>query len=292
MNLRSLARLVFRQGQSGSSAQHALLSSLALAWVIEARDPYTGGHLWRVSRFATLPGQQAGLSESETWTVSLGAFLHDLGKIAVPDNILRKTDRLTKEEYSVIKTHSEIGKALLAKHPIGSLAMDAVYSHHERPDGKSYPHGLTAGEIPQASAIVGIGDAFDAMTRTRPYRQGIPIERALSIIQENLGTQFDARFGRDFLKLGESHDLRHIVGHSDEGIPLQHCLACGPTIVIRHDTKLASVIFCPACGEGYAFKGGSNAPAPLGKSDKAAALRSIPDKELIARVVGTPWSAI
>ncbi|MFM0527394.1 MULTISPECIES: HD-GYP domain-containing protein [Paraburkholderia] len=124
--------------------------------------------------------------------------------------------------------------------------MDAVYSHHECPDGKGYLQKLKGDAIPRAAAIIGICDAFDAMTSNRPYRRGMPIEKALSIVAENSGTQFDAKFAEEFLQLGKLNDLCHIVGHSDEGIPLQQCRACGPTIVVKRDTTLGTPIFCPA----------------------------------------------
>ncbi|WP_082624994.1 HD-GYP domain-containing protein [Paraburkholderia caribensis] len=293
MKIARLAAAMFGSTKSESVPEDKLLLSLlALAWVVEARDPYTGGHLWRVSRFASLLARRVGLSEEETWTVSIGGFLHDLGKIAVPDAVLRKTDRLTDEEYAIIQTHPEVGRALIADHPLGSMVMDAVYSHHERPDGKGYPQGLTKEAIPRASAIIGICDAFDAMTSNRPYRKGMPVEKALSIINVNLGVQFDDEFGQAFLQLGNSRDLHHIVGHSDEGIPLQHCRGCGPTIVIRRGAALDTPIFCPACGTGYEFKGFSVEPEPSGKVANARNLRMPPDTDLIAGVIRRTHDAV
>jgi len=225
----SLASRLFGQAGPAHSADRPLLDSLlALAWVVEARDPYTGGHLWRVSRYASLLARQIGLSDREVANVSVGGFLHDLGKIAVPDSVLLKTERLTDSEYAVIKTHPEVGKRLLAKHPFSERIADAVYAHHERPDGKGYPLGLAGNEITPMAAIIGICDAFDAMTSTRPYRKAMPIDDAFSVVRDNLGTQFNREYGEMFLKLGGSVNLYHIAGHSDEGIPLQYCQTCGP----------------------------------------------------------------
>lgn len=135
------------------------------------------------------------------------------------------------------------------------------------------------------SAIVGICDAFDAMTSARPYRKPMPLERALSIIGENLGTQFDERFGKIFLTFGETENLRHIAGHSDDGIPLRHCATCGPTIVVRRNSVVNPQVFCPACGTGYQLDGDHNAPVPTGSHASAQDLEPEPDEELISRLI-------
>lgn len=261
-----------------------LTSLLALAWVVEARDPYTGGHLWRVSRYASLLAEAAGLSSHEIAMTTIGGFLHDLGKIAVPDAVLRKTDRLTNEEYDVIKTHPQVGRNLLAAHPFGILVIDAIYAHHERPDGKGYPEGLTKDVIPAMSAIVGICDAFDAMTSARPYRKAMTVEAALGILRENLGTQFHEEHGDLFLQLDGDRNLQHIVGHSDDGIPLQHCFACGPTIVIRSDTRIGDHVFCPACRTGYRFEDKHTPMKQSGSQASVSDLIEAPDETLIRKI--------
>jgi putative nucleotidyltransferase with HDIG domain len=283
----SFASRLFGQVESALSADRPLLDSLlALAWVVEARDPYTGGHLWRVSRYASLLARQIGLSDRDVANISVGGFLHDLGKIAVPDSVLLKTERLTDAEYAVIKTHPEVGKRLLAKHPFGERIADAVYAHHERPDGKGYPLGIAGNEITPMAAIIGICDAFDAMTSTRPYRKAMPIDDAFAVIHDNLGTQFNREYGEMFLKLGRTVNLYHIVGHSDEGIPLQHCHTCGPIVVVRPDTPEDSEVYCPACTTGYQFKNLISALLPTGNKANAADLAPSPDLALIARVTG------
>lgn len=272
-----------RQSQTPT---HAILSSLlALAWVVEARDPYTGGHLWRVSRYAAMLARAAGLSARDVSRIALGGFLHDLGKISIPDAILLKTERLTDAEYAIVKTHPEIGRKLLARHPVGEIVVDAVYSHHERPDGKGYPQGLGAANISRMAAIVGICDAFDAMTSARPYRKPMAADKAMSIIRENLGTQFDRRLGEVFLQFNDSENLHHVVGHSDDGIPLQHCFTCGPTIVVRRDSPIDERVFCPACRTGYQFKGFHTALARTETHADASDLEPKPDEALIERVV-------
>lgn len=251
------------KGLLGSSGpqQHArhqedlLTSLLVMAWMVEARDPYTGGHLWRVSQFSQLLATRAGLADGDVSRITVGAFLHDLGKISVPDHILGKKDRLTDEEYAVIKTHPDVGWRMLSSHPLAKLAEQAVRAHHETPDGRGYPLGLAGNDIAVDARIVGICDAFDAMTSTRPYRKGMPVNQALDIIEKNLSTQFDREMGERFVALGQGGELDHIVGHSDSGIPLQMCLMCGPTIAVARSHTPGMNLYCPSCTGEYETHG-------------------------------------
>jgi len=227
--------------------EELLKSLFVMASLVEARDPYTGGHLWRVARFSQVLAEAINLPRPDVARIALGGFLHDLGKIGVPDAILNKPDRLTEDEYAVIKTHPEIGARALSGHPLAELARAAILSHHETPDGKGYPHGLHAADIPLDARIVGVADAFDAMTSTRPYRRGMPITKALDILQENLGRQFDRTLGEVFIRMGREGKLEHIVGHTDLGIPLQDCPECGPTIVVRRDQQNGAYVYCRKC---------------------------------------------
>lgn len=264
-----------------------LTSLLVMAWMVEARDPYTGGHLWRVSRFAHLLASDLGLPAADTARIALGGFLHDLGKISVPDHILGKKERLTEQEYSVIKTHPEVGWRMLAGHPLASLVEAAIRSHHETPDGNGYPRGLRGDAVPLDARIIGICDAFDAMTSTRPYRRGMPVAQALQIIEQNLGRQFDLTAGERFVTLGRSSQLDHIVGHSDEGIPLRSCLACGPTLVVHRTNKAGDHLYCPSCSGEYALetRAGLLSAVATGQRGNAAQLEPKVDNELIAQVV-------
>lgn len=228
--------------------EHLLNSLFIMASMVEARDPYTGGHLWRVSQFCRVLAERGGLPPNQVARISLGGFLHDLGKIAVPDAILNKPDRLTDGEYEIIKIHPDVGRRLLIDHPLAALAKSAVFAHHERPDGTGYPQQLPLELISVDARIVSICDAFDAMTSTRPYRKGMPIERALDIIRDYLGTQFDTEWGKLFLELGEAGKLDHIVGHSESGIPLHDCPMCGASIVIRRHQHEGDHAYCRACG--------------------------------------------
>ena len=151
-----------------SSTDSLLHSLYVMASMVEARDPYTGGHLWRVSQFSGLLADALGLPSPDRGRIVLGGFLHDLGKVGVPDAILNKPDRLTEDEYAVIRTHPHVGSRILTNHPLEPLVVSAILSHHEMPSGKGYPHGLMAGQISVDARIVGLCDAFDAMTSTRP----------------------------------------------------------------------------------------------------------------------------
>jgi len=289
-----LGRRSTQAPQSSINDEKMLASLLVMAWVVEARDPYTGGHLWRVSRFSRLLAERSGLPPEDVARISIGGFLHDLGKVGIPDAILGKKVKLTDEEYEVIKTHPDVGRRMLAGHPFAGLVMDAVYMHHETPDGRGYPRGLTQHDIPMAAHIVGICDAFDAMTSNRPYRRGMPVEKALAIIRENLGRQFDARFGEQFVQLGESAELHHIVGHTDHGIPLQECLMCGPTIVMQRDSVAGDQVYCRACGSEYQLEGEAPMLHPVltGRKGSASALEAQPDHDLIARAVSESARAL
>lgn len=228
--------------------EHLLNSLFIMASMVEARDPYTGGHLWRVSQYSRILAERGDLPPNQVARITLGGFLHDLGKIAVPDAILNKPDRLTDDEYKVIKTHPDVGRRLLIDHPLAELAESAVYAHHERPDGMGYPLQLTHERISVDARIVGICDAFDAMTSTRAYRKGMPMQKALGIIRDNLGTQFDTEWGRLFLELGEAGKLDHIAGHSEPGIPLHDCPMCSASIVVHRNPREGGHAYCRACG--------------------------------------------
>ncbi len=269
--------------------EQMLASLLVLAWVVEARDPYTGGHLWRVSRYAALLCERAGIPMDQCARIAIGGFLHDLGKVGIPDAILRKRDKLDDEEYAVIKTHPTVGARMLGGHPLAEMVRDAVLLHHETPDGRGYPQGLAIADIPIAARIVGLCDAFDAMTSTRPYRAGMPIAQALAVIESRLGSQFDDALGRDFLALGAQGLLEHIAGHSDDGIPLQTCLMCGPTLVVRREQRAGDAVFCRSCGGGYRLELDLEAAllkaVPSGIRGSAADLEPVADTELILRFV-------
>ena len=269
------------------TADHLLVSLLNMAWFVEARDPYTGGHLWRVSRYARLLAEAVGLDAAEVARVSLGGFLHDLGKIGVPDAILCKSAPLTDAEWAVMRTHPDIGMRLLAAHPLAFLVRDAIGLHHERPDGCGYPRGLTLEAIPVAARIVGICDAFDAMTSSRPYRRGMPRDEALAILCEQAGHQFESGLAERFVQLGRSKQLDHILGHSDDGMPLQVCPNCGPTLVVRRTAQPTERIYCRNCGGEFRLlqKDNSLHVEPTGRRGSAVDLQPEADLALLQRIL-------
>jgi len=272
-----------------SQPEQILASLLVMAWVVEARDPYTGGHLWRVSRYASLLCERAGLPSDECARIAVGGFLHDLGKVGIPDAILRKRERLSDEEYDVIKTHPDVGARMLAGHPLAELVRDAVLLHHETPDGRGYPQGLIGSAVPLAARVVGICDAFDAMTSSRPYRAGMPLSEALDRLESALGQQFDTLFGHHMIALGREGLLDHIAGHSDDGIPLRVCTMCGPTLVVRREQQAGEHICCHSCGGDYRLELGAEdgllQAVATGQRASASALNPVPDVDLIQRFV-------
>ncbi len=269
------------------SEKESLLNTLlGLSMIVEARDPYTGGHLWRVSQFSKLLAQEAGLSRRDVGLCEIGGFLHDLGKVGVPDAILNKPDRLTDGEYDVIKTHPAVGGKLLSNHPLANLAFDAVVGHHERPDGKGYPHGIAGDVIPEVARIVSIADAFDAMTSTRAYRKGMPVDKALNIIGNELGSQFDIRLAQHFLTLSGTDHLAHIVGHSEPGLPMFQC-GCGAPLAIRASLRDGEHVYCHCCGgESRLSKHGEERKLEMtGQRGGASELAPDSDPELIGAMV-------
>lgn len=224
-----------------------LKSVLVLGAVIEARDAYTGGHTWRVAQYSRLLAEQAGLSAAEIFLAGLGGYVHDLGKVAIPDMILNKPEPLSTAEFSLLKTHPAIGNTLLAAHPLGPLVLDAITHHHERIDGQGYPGRLAAESLSVYPRIIAVADTFDAMTSTRPYRKGMSKESALLSLAQEGGRQLDGALVEHFLALAASGRLDCILGHSDEFRPLAHCPADGPIIALPRNKKDGDTIYCHAC---------------------------------------------
>ena len=164
----------------------------ALAMALDARDPYTAGHSERVSAISVAIGRHMGLDDEQLDVLRLGALLHDIGKIGVSDHVLRKPGALTAEEFEAIKQHPTLGARILRSVPFLARHLPIVELHHERPDGKGYPHGLTGDETPLLARIVHVGDAFDAMTSARAYRPARGSADALTELWTYAGAQFDA----------------------------------------------------------------------------------------------------
>jgi putative nucleotidyltransferase with HDIG domain len=163
----------------------------ALAAALDARDPYTAGHSERVSTLSVMIGRIMNLPATEIEVLRLGALLHDIGKIGVSDQILRKNGALTTEEFEQIKRHPGLGARILRQVPFLAPHLPIVELHHERQDGRGYPFGLRAEDIPLAARIVHVADAFDAMTSARAYRAALPASDAFAELERFSGTQFD-----------------------------------------------------------------------------------------------------
>lgn len=227
--------------------ENLLKSLLVMASVVEARDPYTGGHLWRVSQYAKLVATRIGLSTSEITRITLGGFLHDLGKIGIPDATLIKPESLTAKEYDTIKTHPAIGSEIIKQHPLGILIHDAIRHHHERIDGQGYPDKLHQDNISIDARIISIADAFDAMTSTRPYRQGMPIDIAFAKMKQEKDIQFDGTILDYFIDPQQSDAIDHIIGHSDINTAMVTCPKCGPVITVTQNTRDGDIAYCKPC---------------------------------------------
>jgi putative nucleotidyltransferase with HDIG domain len=164
----------------------------ALAAALDARDPYTAGHSERVSVLSVAVGRVLALTEEELEVVRLGALLHDIGKIGVPDQVLRKPGGLTDAEFETIRQHPVLGARILRTVPFLAPHIPIVELHHERPDGRGYPHGLGGDDIPLPARIVHVADAYDAMTTARAYRGARPSADALRELWRCAGTEFHA----------------------------------------------------------------------------------------------------
>jgi HD-GYP domain-containing protein (c-di-GMP phosphodiesterase class II) len=164
---------------------------MVLASAIEFKDVYTGGHVERVANYAKELSKLKKLSEYEVHQIFLGAIVHDIGKIGIKDDILNKTEKITQEEFEKIKAHPAIGRNLLSKLEIASVAVNVTYSHHEKWDGSGYPQGLSGNDIPLEARIVAVADVWDAITSDRPYRPAMALEKAKAIMHHEKGKAFD-----------------------------------------------------------------------------------------------------
>ncbi len=178
------------------------LTVRALAATLELRDDETAGHSERVTGLALELARMVAPELADDRQLEYGFLLHDLGKIGIPDAILRKRGTLDGEEMAAMRNHPALGEQIIALIPyLGGLARDVVVAHHERWDGTGYPRGLAGTEIPLAARIFSVIDAFDAMTSDRPYRRALPVTAALEEIAARSRTQFDPEIVDAFVAL-------------------------------------------------------------------------------------------
>lgn len=172
-----------------------------LSGTIDAKDKYTNGHSVRVGTYAEEIARRAGFPESECARIYMIGLLHDVGKIGIPDQIINKTSRLTDEEYAIIKTHPVIGAGILKNITVLPHIADGARWHHERYDGKGYPDGLKGEEIPKIAQIIGVADAYDAMTSNRSYRFAMEQKQVRLEIEKGKGTQFAPQYADIMLQM-------------------------------------------------------------------------------------------
>lgn len=173
----------------------------ALSAAVDAKDPYTRGHSERVGLLASQLAGVLGLDADTVEAVRVAGLLHDIGKIGVPEAILRKPAKLTDEEFVVIKRHPQTGYDILKVLPSLAFHLPGVLSHHERWDGRGYPHGLKGEAIPMIARLLGFADTFDAMSSSRSYRKGMDRDRVIAEIRRSSGTQFDPALVEAFVTL-------------------------------------------------------------------------------------------
>lgn len=173
---------------------HEIIDCIVSA--LDAKDPYTAGHSERVSDMAVAVCRLLDLTEEQTQQIHIAAHLHDIGKIGVPDIVLLKEGKLTDDEWGKMKKHPEIGSEILSKSQHLSELKDIVLHHHERYDGKGYPSGLKADEIPLGARVIAICDSIDAITSNRCYRKAHDFDFCFGEIQKNLGLMYDPKIGQ------------------------------------------------------------------------------------------------
>lgn len=190
--------------------EHAEQIIFSLARTVEAKDKYTEGHCERLSRMSVSLGKKINLTANELVMLRRGGLLHDIGKIAIADNILQKKGPLTDEEYEIIKTHTTIGERICA--PLKSLKpiLPIILYHHEKIDGSGYPEGLCGDQIPLNARIMGLVDCYDALTTSRSYRPAMTREKALRIIEAETGrNKWDPELFVTFVDLVHTDPLFH-----------------------------------------------------------------------------------
>lgn len=171
--------------------------------MLDLRDLNTGVHSTRLAEWGMRVGRDLGVDERRMPDIEMGALLHDIGKVGVPDQILNKPGKLTAEEFNIIKRHPEYGWSVIRNLPGLTIASLYVLHHHENFDGSGYPAGLSGADIPIGARIVSVIDAFDAMVSDRPYRTGMPIEEALRRLVASSGTQFDPNVVKSFILIAQ-----------------------------------------------------------------------------------------
>jgi HD-GYP domain-containing protein (c-di-GMP phosphodiesterase class II) len=202
---------ISKAGLHGELRQLFVHSIRALANAVDARDPYTSGHSERVTLFSVMIAEGMGFSAEALEELRYASLLHDIGKIRIRDAILHKPGKLTDDEYEEMKRHPEYGVEIMQPVRAFQCILPYMLYHHERYDGRGYPHGLKGDSIPLQARIMCVADCFDAMTTDRPYRQGMPVAAAVAELHKYRGSQFDPEATDLFLHLVQEGKILHIV---------------------------------------------------------------------------------
>lgn len=220
---------------------------VGIATLVEMRDHYTVGHTWRVTLFAVEIARSLGWDEERIAQCEMGGVLHDVGKIAVDDAILRKPEKLTDEEYSKMKVHPERGAQFLRDWEMLRPLVPYCLYHHERYDGRGYPFGMAGEDIPIEGRVIAVADTFDAMTSSRPYRKGLPAETAIAELQRGRGTQFDPKVVDALVKCYEEGKISRIIQESLKGGMSIVCPFCSTYISIPEVAVEGDKFQCGVC---------------------------------------------
>ena len=196
---RNLAQEVEKKTKENQILFLHIVSSLAAA--IDAKDKYTNGHSSRVAEYSREMARRFGYSEEKMREIYMMGLLHDVGKIGVPDAVINKPGKLTDEEFALIKKHPSLGARILGNIEEKPRLANGARWHHERYDGKGYPDGLKATDIPEEARIIAVADSYDAMTSCRSYRKVMPQEVVRGEIEKGIGTQFDPTFAKIMLTM-------------------------------------------------------------------------------------------
>jgi len=187
-----------------------------MAMVLDARDSYTAGHSERVAEYSHAIAVEMGLTMDQANEILVAAKLHDVGKIGVPDLLLRKAGPLTAEEFGLVKLHPQIGRKILEKVARFEPLLAVVELHHENIDGSGYPYKLRGEQIPLAASVVHVADAFDAMTSTRSYRRALSQDVAFQELRDKAGSQFNPACVEALIRVIERRGERYGDGYEDE----------------------------------------------------------------------------
>jgi HD-GYP domain-containing protein (c-di-GMP phosphodiesterase class II) len=205
LSSKTLPKPLAGEGIIGMETSRDTLSAVyALVATVEAREPYIYGHSRKVKTCGVALAEAIGLSPDQVSKVSTSALLHDIGKIGIPDEVLNKKGKLSKENWEAIKAHPRLGANIVSNIPNLAPCVSSILHHHERWDGSGYPQGLKGEEIPLEARILAIADSFEAMTSARPYRPALSLEAVVKELRQGAGIQFDPKLVEIFIGIIEA----------------------------------------------------------------------------------------